>query len=122
MDTMHNKRKGAEGEQAAVDYLVGIGYRIIGRNLQLGRDEIDILAKFRSTLIFVEVKTRATNTYSVPEDFITPQKEACMLRAADRYIQDHDWNGDTRFDLVAVYYAGPKPQVIHIQDAFYPRA
>lgn len=122
MDNLHNKSFGKAGEDAAVVFLERKGYRIIKRNYRAARDEIDIIAKINNTLVIVEVKTRATNTYSVPEDFITPHKETCLLRAAQAYIDDEDWNGDTRFDLIAIYHAGKELQFIHIEDAFYPRA
>lgn len=122
MDNLHNKSFGKAGEDAAVVFLERKGYRIIKRNFRAARDEIDIIAKINNTLVIVEVKTRATNTYSVPEDFITPHKETCLLRAAQAYIDDEDWNGDTRFDLIAIYHAGKELQFIHIEDAFYPRA
>lgn len=121
-DTMHNKTVGKEGEDAAVAFLKNLGYRILQRNYRVGRDEIDIIAKYKNTLVIVEVKTRATNTFSVPEDFITPHKEACLIRAADGYIHYEDWDGDTRFDLIAIYYAGNQLQIIHIEEAFYPRS
>ncbi|NVK05576.1 MAG: YraN family protein [Flavobacteriia bacterium] len=122
MDNLHNKSFGKAGEDAAVVFLERKGYRIIKRNYRAARDEIDIIAKQNNVLVIVEVKTRATNTYSVPEDFITPHKETCLLRAAEAYIEDEDWHGDTRFDLIAIYHAGNELQFIHIEDAFYPRA
>lgn len=121
MDTMHNKKLGKEGEDAAAAFLIQHGYRVLHRNMHLGHDELDIIATRNNTLVIVEVKTRATHTFSVPEDYITPHKEHSLIRATERYIEDYDWMGDTRFDLIAIYYAGRKPQIIHIEDAFYPR-
>ncbi len=122
MDTRHNKKLGKEGEDAAAQHLREKGWKILDRNLHLGHDEIDILAMDGETLVIVEVKTRATDSYGTPQDYITPQKEHSLIRACERYLWDSDWEGDTRFDLIAIYYAGKKPQLIHIEDAFYPTA
>lgn len=120
--TQKLRELGNEGEAAARRYLLEQGYAILYYNLRLGKDEIDIVAEHEGELIIVEVKTRATNSYGVPEDFITPHKEACMIRAAEQYILLHDWKGDTRFDVIAVYWAGRKPVIRHFPNAFYPRA
>lgn len=114
------KKTGEEGEQAAVNHLKSLGWQILERNTHIGHDEIDIIAKDGDTLVFVEVKTRATDSYGVPEDFITSQKEACMVRAAESYIFEKEWDGDSRFDVIAVHYAGRKPEIRHFPDAFYP--
>ncbi len=118
----HNQKLGKEGEEFAATYLKDKGWTILERNLQLGHDEIDILAKTDGLLVVVEVKTRATDSFGVPQDFITPQKEHSLIRACERYLLESDWEGETRFDLLAVYYAGRKPKLIHIEDAFYPSA
>lgn len=122
MNAPHNRSFGQAGEDAATVFLERKGYKIVKRNYRASRDEIDIIALEGQTLVIVEVKTRATNTYSVPEDFITPHKETCLLRAAEHYILEENWEGDTRFDLIAIYHAGNELQFIHIEDAFYPRS
>lgn len=120
---MKSKKKlGKEGEQAAEKYLIAQGYSILGRNIHIGHDEVDILAKDGNMLVFVEVKTRAVDSYGVPQDFITPQKEACLIRCADRYISDNEYDGETRFDVIAIHWAGRKRILRHFPDAFYPLA
>lgn len=116
----HAKKLGAEGEAAAVALLREKGYEIIAQNLFLHHDEVDILAKDGKTLVFVEVKTRVTNSFGVPEDFVTSAKERHMIRAAENYIFENDWQGETRFDIVAVHYEGKTLKTRHIEDAFYP--
>lgn len=120
--TLEKQKLGKEGEDLAVQHLISKNYTIVGRNLRIKHDELDILAKIDNTLVFVEVKTRISDTYGVPEDFITRSKEKCMVRFAENYIFENEWTGESRFDVIAIHYKGKSLQLKHIVDAFYPEA
>lgn len=115
---MKNKRKiGDKGEQWAVDYLSKKGYQIIERNLQIGHLEIDILAKKGGWLIFVEVKLRADNEHGMPEDNVGKSKQNFLIKAADIYLNENEWNGKVRFDLISITIS--PFEIVHFEDAFY---
>lgn len=112
--------RGHRGENAAARHLVAKGYTILARNLALGRHELDIVARQGDTVVFVEVKTRATVDAIRPEDSVGTTKRAHIRAAARRYRQHHD-DGATyyRFDIVSVTMPGKRPTAIdHIEDAF----
>lgn len=71
---------------------------ITGRNTN--RAEIDIIAKHKNTLIFIEVKNRKSIQHAW--DAITPRQAIRLRRAAETYIIQNRWDGDARFDVIAV--------------------
>jgi putative endonuclease len=111
---------GAEGERLAVRELKRAGYRILDRNLVLGRYEIDIVAQEGDTIAFVEVKTRRTDHLVVPEANLTYQKRQHIFRAARHYMaRRHDPTMYYRFDVVAIVWPENEPPRVNIlRDAF----
>lgn len=112
---------GLRGEQLARTYLEEKGYRIIVANWRHGRGEIDLIANFQETLIFVEVKTRSSSAFGQPDEFVGPKKEQMLAQAAGVYMEQVRYQGEIRFDIIAVLLP-PKgnPSIRHIQDAFFP--
>ncbi|MCR4425195.1 MAG: YraN family protein [Firmicutes bacterium] len=102
---MGNRDIGRAGEDIAELYLTRLGYTILGRNIRLGRGEIDILAKAGSTLIVVEVKTRLTSAFGRPEDQVTRGKLARLCRLAAAAGLRHQAQF-TRIDFVGVTARG----------------
>ena len=96
--------KGLWAEFIARMYLRMHGYRIVcsryitGRNTN--RAEIDIIARRKNTLVFVEVKNR--QTLQCAWDAITPTQAVRLRRAAETYILHKKWTRDARFDVIAV--------------------
>ncbi len=111
---------GRQGEDAAAALLVGLGLRVLERNLRLGRLELDLICEDGDTLVFVEVKTRAEGSLAAPADGLTPQKRARLLRAAQTYLSRRGlWHRPCRFDLVSVLFrAGAVERIEHVPDAF----
>lgn len=108
------------GERAAAWHLRLRGYRILGRNLRFGHQELDILAKRGDTVVFVEVRTRASADPIPPEDSITPAKRRHLRAAARQYLARHE-SPDLyyRFDVIGVVMPpSGKTQITHIPDAF----
>lgn len=114
----HNDR-GDRGEALAVSFLKRKGFFIIHRNWRFGKSEIDIIARDRHELVFIEVKSRRTEEYGAPERAITRRKQQLICRAADVYLKrfpsDH-----VRFDTIAVLFDERPIRIRHTQDAFYP--
>ncbi len=85
-----NKREfGAKGEDLACEYLIKNGYEIIDRNVHFSRFcEIDIIAKQKDTLVFVEVKTRKSNDFGTPLEAITKTKYNNIKTGVFSYINE----------------------------------
>lgn len=96
---------GNRGEQIACRFLQSLGYRILGRNLRLAKDEVDILAwdPADAVVVFAEVKTRSRmhGDYT-PELNLTRQKRANMIRGARQWVTRRGWEGGYRMDLLCV--------------------
>ncbi len=94
---------GKKGEQIAAEYLQNHGYFVIDRNVRIRYGEIDIIARYQSTIVFIEVKTRTTDRFGIPEEAITQKKLRDMTRAARVYV-DRTWKTEPpmRLDVLAV--------------------
>ncbi len=96
---------GREGEGIALAHLRALGYPIRGRNVRIGRDEIDIVAfdPKDQVVVFVEVKSRSRFDKDFrPELNVTGRKRGTMLRAARRWVARHRYDGGYRVDVVSV--------------------
>jgi putative endonuclease len=111
---------GRAGEDAAEALLRAKGLRVLGRNVTLGKLELDLVCEEGDTLVFVEVKTRAEGSLASPAEALTPQKRGRLVRAAQAYLSLHGlWSRPCRFDLVSVLArAGRIVDAEHVADAF----
>ncbi|MES2627723.1 MAG: YraN family protein [Bacteroidota bacterium] len=109
---------GAQGENAARQYLETKGYRILHENWRKGQYEIDLIARFAQLLIFVEVKTRSYNPLVEPYKAVTRSKQQSLLTAAKSYVTITECTDEIRFDVVTVIAKGAENQIEHIEDAF----
>ena len=111
---------GEMGEERARDFLIENGYKIRETKWRTGSLELDIIAEKDDTLVIVEVKTRSGAFADNPEQYVDNRKIRNIVNAAERYIMRYDWNGDTRFDVIAVVINGQKVEIDHIEDEFLP--
>ncbi len=119
--TTNKKETGDLGEKKAAAYLLENDYKILATNWRFLKAEIDIIALHKDFLVFVEVKTRATNDFGNPEEFVTPRQQKLIINAAHEFIIKNDRNEEARFDVIAVIIQNNKVMNIeHIEDAFYP--
>ncbi len=109
---------GQRGEENAVNYLLSNGYDILERNYRFGRAEIDIIVQKDKTLIFVEVKTRKNSDFGFPETFVSESQEERIHLAAEEFVEKHGWQGDIRFDIIAIVWDLSEPTFDHFEDAF----
>jgi len=115
----------ARGEKWAARTLKRAGYRIIARNYTCPAGEIDLIAVDHDTLVFAEVKTRASDRAADPEVNVHRRKRLQIVRAARYYLAANKVGLDRpcRFDVLAVVLDGSrKPVVEHFVDAFQPPA
>ena len=113
----HNET-GKQGEQAAVEYLIKKGYKIIARNWIYMKKEIDIVAQDKNKMVFVEVKTRATTAFELPKEAVTKKKMRNLVFAADAYLIENEIDLESRFDIVSVLAQEGFKIPEHIEDAF----
>ena len=111
---------GQRGEEIASRYLTTKNFEVIERGFRLFRGEIDIIARDGDTLVFVEVKARADETFGRPEDSVTPAKQRQIRRIATGYLIERRL-GDVncRFDVVSIlFHEDGSHRLVHFQDAF----
>lgn len=111
---------GKKGEEKATEFLRKEGYTILERNWRFGKDEIDIIAQDKNELVIVEVKTRSTEFFGYPEDFITKAKMQRLVRTAAEYIDMKNIDMECRYDFISIVMNKKKMEVRHIKDAFFP--
>ena len=113
------KELGKKGEELALQFLKKRGYRIIGRNYVCKMGEMDIIAKEKDTLVFVEVKARTSTTFGPPQLAVNPSKQRQLSKVALNFLKEkHLEDVKARFDVVAILL-GPKGEQIElIRDAF----
>ena len=112
---------GALGEDLASKLLENKGYEVLDRNWRWGRYEIDIVAKFRGMLVVAEVKTRQSNYFGEPEEFVSRAQQKRLVESANAYIEKHDLDLEVRFDIISIIYNSRQRKLHHIEDAFYAR-
>lgn len=113
---INKKNIGNKGESLAEQYLLGLGYQILDRNVYMRKAEIDIIAKDGDTLVFVEVKTRNNFSFGNPLESMTNEKISNIIYATKMYIASKGLYGiNVRFDFVAV----SGTEIEHIKDAFW---
>ena len=98
---------GRDGEQAAVTYLEGCGFRILDRNWRCADGEIDIVAVERHTLVVCEVKTRSGTRYGTPLEAVGRVKRSRLRRLAAQWLNAHGIRFEQiRVDVVGLLYEG----------------
>ena len=118
-----NIRRGMEGEERAVRALKKKRYKIIERNFRTPAGEIDIVARDGECLVFVEVRTRTSVDFGLPQETVGAGKQKKLCNAARWYLQKKRIEDvECRFDVVAVIMGEEdrKPQIEVIKDAFRP--
>lgn len=94
---------GGAGEDAAAEYLVRLGWRILDRNWRSVHLELDIIAEEGDTIVFVEVKTRRAEGMQSPWEALTPSKCSRLRRAVRAWLSEHgNWHRPCRIDLACV--------------------
>ena len=119
---------GRAGEDAARDYLVKNGYRILHRNFRYGRyGEIDIIASKSGVVCFIEVKSRGGAGFGTPAEAVNRAKRKKILAVANHFLRVGGVRGQKlRFDVIEVYFSHGSPpetlrgvrEIRHIENAF----
>lgn len=93
---------GGEKERLACAYLREKGLRLLERNYRCRRGEIDLVMREAHTLVFVEVRFRASPRFGTPAETVDIHKQRRLAAAAAHYLQHHPTNLPCRFDVIAI--------------------
>ena len=114
----HNEL-GRLGEEIAVGFLQKNGYEILETNWTFEKAEVDIIAQKGDVLAVVEVKTRSSIDFGLPQEFVKPNKIKLLVKAIDEYVISNDLDVNVRFDIIAIHKQKNEFQIEHLEDAFY---
>lgn len=113
----HNEL-GNKGEQMAIDFLMNKGYQIVEKNYRYLKAEVDIIALKNNVLVALEVKTRTSDYFGNPEDFVTKKKIKLLVFAMDHYVIQRNLDVEVRFDIIAILRNKNQLKIEHFEDAF----
>ena len=120
MEMSYNKEVGSFGENTACKFLKNKHYKILERNFVSKYGEIDIIAKYKKEMIFVEVKTRRSKAYGGGIGAVNFHKRHNIVMTSQVYMRNTDYSGPRRYDVVEVYI-GENNEIIeinHIENGF----
>ncbi len=116
---LNKKELGEWGEKLAVKYLKLKRYQIVERNYYCRLGEIDIIAEKSNYLVFIEVKTRRSSSFGLPQAAVNYRKKEKIKSVASYYLACHkNKNLQVRFDVISIMVKNKKPQIEHFQGAF----
>lgn len=114
----YKQETGKSGEEIASKYIENQGYEILERNFSCQQGEIDIIAKDKEEIVFIEVKTRTNKKYGLASEAVNENKQNHLLRAIKYYIYIKKYeNKFIRIDVIEVYIKNGKVEVNHIKQA-----
>lgn len=110
---------GNKGEKLAEDLLKDNGYKILYRNYRTKLGEIDIIARDKEIVCFIEVKTRSSDRFGLGSEAVFRTKQRQIAKAALSFLKDKRLlDKKARFDVVSLDCSAPKPKLDLIKDAF----
>ena len=109
---------GRIGENIIADYITKLGYKVVERNFECNQGEIDIIAKDKGELVFIEVKTRTDISYGEASEAVTNTKKRHLINSIKYYIYKQKLeNQPIRIDVAEVYINKGKVKVNYIKQA-----
>ena len=114
---LHNEL-GRTGEQLAVEYLSGLGYVVLTRNWRHFRYEIDVIAVKEEVLHFIEVKTRQTITFGLPEEDVGRKKLHCLIQAGEAFLAKYPYWKRAQFDVLSISIVDHQASYYLIEDVY----
>ncbi len=123
MNKITRKNLGKDGEELAVNFLKKRGYQILEKNYRCRLGEIDIVARDKEKIVFVEVKTRSSLAFGLPQEAVNYSKQLRLTRLALTYFSHHKLKDiSCRFDVVCILTEGREPKKIHLITNAFPAA
>ena len=116
------KLLGAWGEALAAEYLRKKHYKILASGYRSRFGEIDLVAKNRKCLVFVEVKLRKSASFAQAREYVDRKKQDRIRITASVYLSENPTELPARFDIIEIYApegtATVHPEIYHMEDAF----
>lgn len=110
---------GRAAEDQALGFLKNKGYRILARNYRSKLGEIDIIAEDKDTICFIEVKSRNSDRFGLPEEAVFIHKQKQISQAALVFLKEKNMlEKKARFDVVSIRYSDGSPKIELIPNAF----
>lgn len=115
-----SKDLGQHGEELALKKLIGLGYKVLDKNFTCKIGEIDLIAKDKDALVFIEVRSKSNKEYGVPQETVNHKKQQKIRRVAEYYlIKNNLQDVYCRFDVIGILWQkNMEPYVEIIKDAF----
>lgn len=112
---------GMMGEKLALDYLKKNRFKILETNYRSNHGEIDIIARKKKTLFFIEIKTRSSDAFGTPAESVTAKKQEHLIKTAEYYLYNQRRTfTEHSFSVIEIYPDGNDSYEINlIEDAFY---
>ena len=110
----HNRELGKAGENKAARYLFFRGWKILAKNFKTPFGEIDIIAKRKVVIAFIEVKTRLSDVFGLPSEAVDERRKRRYIAGANYYLLNKNVDLTVRFDIIEVF----RGQLNHIENAF----
>jgi putative endonuclease len=112
-------RLGRAAETLIADRLTADGFTLLGRNVRVGRLELDLIAQRSGLIVFCEVRARAHDRFVAPAATMDPRKVARVKAAAAQWLRLHrPARLDVRFDVAAVVFDVPGGRIEYYEGAY----
>ena len=122
MPAYNSSHLGGWGESEAAKYLRSKGYIILASGYRSRFGEIDVIASFKKTVVFVEVKTRSSDDFARPLQYVTPAKLQKLKKTAELYLASKNLDCPARIDVLEILapddLAGGPREINHIENAY----
>ena len=119
LDMAKHNHTGKTGESLGAAYLQNNGYLVLEKNWRHRRWEVDIIAVKNNTLHFIEIKTRRTKKFGLPEEKVGRKKIENLINAAEQYLYLHPQWKRIQFDILSILMAaGENVSYFFIEDVY----
>lgn len=106
------------GEQLVAEYLIQQGCMVLEKNWRWKKAEVDLIARNKEILLFVEVKTRSTAAFFNLQEAIPAKKQLLLTEAAEAYCQQNNIVAEIRMDIAVIIGNSKQYQLNYIPAAF----
>ncbi|HEV3134028.1 MAG TPA: YraN family protein [Acidimicrobiia bacterium] len=114
------RRLGIAGEDAVAEWYEAAAYEVLDRNWRCREGELDLVVRRETTLVFCEVKTRASTRFGAPVEAVTATKQRRLRTLASRWLAEHDARRRTlRFDVASVTRASDGELVVEVLEGAF---
>lgn len=111
---------GKEGEDIALDFLIGKGMKLLARNWRNGHKELDLIMEEDKFLRIIEVRSRNYPNIVSPRETVGRKKQTLVIKAANAFVLEYHIQKEIVFDIISIIFNGPEYSIKYIPGAFTP--